>query len=88
MGLTASEALTSEGIDRSVIDAGKDLVGAVVDGKGGDGDTSNGPQALDALGVKCLDAFVAADEGKGQETPLSSSMKKGSWLEEASKAKR
>ena len=43
MGLTASEALTSEGLDRSVIDAGKDLVGAVVDGKGGDGDASNGP---------------------------------------------
>lgn len=43
MGLTASEALISEGLDRSVIDAGKDLVGAVVDGKRGDGDASNGP---------------------------------------------
>jgi hypothetical protein len=43
MRLSASEALTSEGLDRSVIAAGKDLVGAVVDGKGGDGDASNGP---------------------------------------------
>ena len=43
MGLTASEALTIEGLDRSVIDAGKDLVGAVVDGKGGYGDAGNGP---------------------------------------------